>query len=163
LPAMAEAVTMLLDQHPTDKGLIHCVSFKVAQYLMEHVKSPRLLTHTSVDRDAILTTHIEGPDPTVLLSPSMMEGIDLADDASRFQILCKVPYPYLGDEVTKKRMAKNKAWYAYQTAKSIIQAMGRSIRNENDHAISYILDADWEMFYRVNGHMFSHDFVKLLQ
>jgi ATP-dependent DNA helicase DinG len=163
LPAMAEAVSMLLDQHPNEKGLIHCVSFKVAQYLMEHVKSPRLLTHTSADRDAILTTHIEGPDPTVLLSPSMMEGIDLADDASRFQILCKTPYPYLGDQVILKRMAKNKVWYAYHTAKSIIQAMGRSIRNENDHAISYILDSDFELFYQKNKHFFPEDFQKLLQ
>lgn len=162
LPLMAEAVTMLLEQHSNDKGIIHCVNFKVAQYLFENVKSPRLLTHNSENRDAILRQHIEGSEPTVLLSPSMMEGVDLADDASRFQILCKVPFPYLGDVVIKKRMAKNKMWYPYQTVKSIVQAMGRSIRNEKDHAVSYILDADWERFFRMNRGMFPPEFSKAI-
>jgi Rad3-related DNA helicase len=36
--------------------------------------------------------------------------------------------------------------------------MGRSIRNENDYAISYILDTDWERFYRMNKHMFPEEF-----
>jgi Rad3-related DNA helicase len=90
----------------------------------------------------------------------MMEGVDLADDASRFQILCKIPFPYLGDLVIKKRMDKNKQWYPYTTAKSIIQSFGRSIRNEKDYAVSYILDSDWERFYSRNKHMFSEDFNK---
>jgi Rad3-related DNA helicase len=162
LPNLAEAVNLLLQQHPTDKGMIHCVSFKIAQYLVDHVKSPRLITHNSDNRDQVLHDHITGKLPTVLLSPSMMEGIDLADDASRFQILCKVPFPYLGDAVIKKRMEINKAWYNYQTVKSIIQAMGRSIRNDKDHAISYILDSDWDLFFRRNKHMFPSDFVQSL-
>jgi len=160
LPIMAEAVSMLMSQHPNDKGIIHAVNYKIAQYLIEKIKSPRLLTHNSENRDAILKQHIEGSEPTVLLSPSMMEGVDLADDASRFQILCKVPFPYLGDAVIKKRMEKNRAWYPYQTVKSIVQAMGRSIRNEKDHATSYILDADWERFYRMNSVMFPKEFSK---
>jgi Rad3-related DNA helicase len=92
----------------------------------------------------------------------MMEGIDLADDACRFQIMCKVPFPYLGDAVIKKRMEKNRAWYTYQTVKSIIQAMGRSIRNDKDHAISYILDSDWDLFFRRNKGMFPSDFVNCI-
>jgi len=158
LPALREAVNMILEQHPKEKGIIHCVSFKVAQYLMEGIKSPRLLTHNSENRDQVLQSHIKGDQPTVILSPSMMEGVDLADDASRFQILCKVPFPYLGDEVIKKRMERNKSWYSYQTARSVVQAFGRSIRNENDHAISYILDSDWERFYRSNCSMFPKEF-----
>jgi Rad3-related DNA helicase len=57
-------------------------------------------------------------------------------------------------------MEKNRAWYPYQTVKSIVQAMGRSIRNEKDHATSYILDADWERFYRMNSVMFPKEFSK---
>jgi ATP-dependent DNA helicase DinG len=158
LPTMAHAVGMLMEQHEKEKGVIHCVNYRIAQFLIEHVKSPRLLTHTSDNRDAILKLHMESLSPTVLLSPSMMEGVDLADDSSRFQILCKVPFPYLGDAVIKKRMANNKAWYTYQTVKSIIQAFGRSIRNEQDHAVSYILDSDWDRFYRMNGRMFPKEF-----
>jgi Rad3-related DNA helicase len=159
LPAMAEAVRMLLEKHSKDKGIIHCSNYKVAKYINEALGSPRLLMHDSTNRDQMLKFHLESKDPTVLLSPSMMEGVDLFDDNSRFQIICKVPFPYLGDLVVKKRMEKNQFWYPYMTAKSVIQSLGRSIRNENDHAESYILDGDWERFYKMNRNMFPSDFV----
>ena len=68
----------------------------------------------------------------------------------------------MGDEVVKKRMARNKSWYAYQTVKSIIQSLGRSVRNETDHAVSYIIDSDWERFYKNNKYMFPPEFEKTL-
>jgi len=158
LPIMAEAVKMILDKHPNEKGIIHTANYRVAKYLVENVETNRLLTHESSNRDEVLKFHVSSSEPTVLISPSMMEGVDLADDASRFQILCKVPFPYLGDLVIKKRMEKDKMWYPYTTAKSVIQAFGRSIRNEKDHAVSYILDADWDRFYSRNIHMFPQEF-----
>jgi len=160
LPKMAEVVSMLMDQHPNDKGIIHCVSFKVAQYLRQNVKSDRLVIHDSLNRDQVLRDHIDGSRPTVLLSPSMMEGVNLADDASRFQVLCKVPFPYLGDKVVKKRKLRDPKWYPFQTAKAVIQSMGRSVRNENDHAVSYILDEDWDYFFKLNQALFPDDFIK---
>jgi len=159
LPAMSEAVKMLLEKHCNDKGIIHCSNYKVAKYINESMQSSRILMHDSSNRDQMLKLHLESKEPTVLLSPSMMEGVDLFDDHSRFQIICKVPFPYLGDMVIQKRMEKNKFWYPYMTAKSVIQSLGRSIRNENDHAVSYILDEDWNRFYRMNKNMFPPDFV----
>lgn len=158
LPIMCEVVKMLLDKHKDVKGIIHTANYKVSKYLLENLQSERLLTHDSTNRDAILQKHISENNPTVLVSPSMMEGVDLAGDASRFQILCKVPFPYLGDAVIKKRMEANKSWYSYSTAKNVIQAFGRSIRSESDHAESYILDSDWSYFFRKNQHMFPPEF-----
>ena len=158
LPKVAEVVRMLLEKHSKEKGVIHCTNYKVARFIQENVQSDRLMAHDSSNRDEVLKKHIQSSDPTVLLSPSMMEGVDLYDDLSRFQIVCKVPFPYLGDLVVKKRMERNKFWYPYMTAKSIIQSLGRSIRNESDHAVSYILDTDWERFYRNNKSMFPVEF-----
>lgn len=163
LPVVAETIRMLLEKHSKDKGIIHCTNYKVAKYVKENVGSPRLMLHDSLNRDEVLKLHINSPDPTVLLSPSMTEGVDLHDDLSRFQILCKVPFPYLGDLVIKKRMEKNNRWYPYMTAKSVIQSLGRSIRNESDHAISYILDSDWERFYRQNANLFPKEFGLLVR
>jgi len=163
LPVLSEAIKLLLEQHKNEKGIIHCVNFRIAQYLVDNIPSTRLLTHTSENRDEVLKNHIQSDQPTVLVSPSMMEGVDLAGDASRFQILCKVPFPFLGDEVIKKRMEKNRMWYSYQTVKSVVQAMGRSIRNETDYAVSYILDSDWERFFRMNKQMFPEEFTKSIQ
>lgn len=162
LPIMVKAVKVLLDAHKDDKGIIHCGNYRIAQYLFNNVKSERLLIHNPENRETVLNSHITNDKPTVLLSPSMMEGIDLADDASRFQVLCKVPFPYLGDDVVRKRKAKDPSWYGFQTVKLVIQAMGRSVRNETDHATSYILDADWFAFYRRNSSLFPADFSQAL-
>lgn len=159
LPKIAEAVKVLLDHHKNEKGIIHCNTFKIANYIVENVKSSRLLTHTSSTREEIYKYHLNSPDPTVLVSPSMTEGVNLAGDASRFQIICKIPYPYLGDDVVKKRMAARPGWYDYQTAKTIIQSVGRSIRSETDYAATYILDSDWKRFFEKNEKLFSEDFL----
>lgn len=158
LPKIVEVVKMLLEKHNKEKGIIHCTNYKVAKYIQENFSSSRLMLHDSSNRDEVLKRHIQSEEPTVLLSPSMTEGVDLYDDLSRFQIICKVPFPYLGDLVVKKRMERNKFWYPYMTAKSVIQSLGRSIRNQNDFAISYILDSDWEKFFRMNSKLFPKDF-----
>lgn len=154
LPILVEAVKLLLNRHENEKGIIHTVNYKIAKYLAENIKDSRLLTHDASNRDKVLKFHISSETPTVLLSPSMMEGVDLSDNLSRFQIICKVPFPYLGDAVVQKRLEKNQSWYSYATAKSLIQALGRSIRNETDFASTYILDADWQNFYYKNKNMF---------
>lgn len=158
LPKLSEVVTMLLELHKNDKGIIHCTNYKIAKYIHENVKNDRLLIHNSENRDITLINHMQSKSPTVLLSPSMMEGVDLSGDASRFQILCKVPFPYLGDKVIKKRKLLNPKWYIFQTVKSIIQAMGRSVRSDTDHATSYVLDEDWNMFFNINKNLFPKDF-----
>jgi Rad3-related DNA helicase len=158
LPNLAKAVKAILDAHPNDKGLIHCHSYKIAQYLKRNVKSKRLLSHNSEDREKKLKIHTADTRPTVLLSPSMQEGVDLKGDLSRFQILCKVPYPYLGDKLVKKRMNKWKWWYPLQTAKVIVQSVGRSVRSDTDSAVTYILDSDWERFYSKNKALFPKGF-----
>jgi ATP-dependent DNA helicase DinG len=162
MPVMISTVQEILRQHPNDKGIIHCVNYRIARAIKDQLGDKRLMLHESFDRDDVLKAHCESSDPTVLLSPSMTEGVDLAGDRSRFQVICKVPFPFLGDVSVKRRLEKDKDWYAYQTVKTIVQALGRSIRNEKDHAVSYILDADWERFYRMNSSMFPPDFSALL-
>ena len=99
--------------------------------------------------------HIHGKQPTVLLSPSMSEGVDLKGDASRFQILCKVPYPYLGDKLVKKRMYKWKWWYPLQTAKTIVQSVGRMVYviEDKEYSINLFYNLDSEvggLNFRIN-------------
>lgn len=163
LPQLAEAVKVILAAHPKSKGVIHANSYRVAQYLKQNVKDPRLLIHNSFDREQVLDRHMTSKKPTVLLSPSMTEGVDLKDDLSRFQVVCKVAFPYLGDKLVRKRMAKHKWWYGYETAKTMIQSIGRSIRSDTDEATTYILDGDFERFYEQNRRYFPVDFDDLLQ
>ena len=163
LPRMAQAVKAILTQHKNEKGIIHCHSYKVANFLKRNIKSTRLLIHNSENREKVLEKHMKAKKATVLISPSMTEGVDLKGDLSRFQIICKVPYPYLGDKLVRKKMNKWKWWYPLQTAKTIVQAAGRSVRSDDDTAVTYILDSDFEMFYNRNRSMFPKGFKESLQ
>jgi Rad3-related DNA helicase len=140
-------------------AVVHnCVNYRIARYIVDALRNPRLLLHDSTNREEMLRLHAADPGPTVLISPSMMEGVDLVGDLSRFQVLAKVPYPFLGDEVVKRRMALDQRWYAYQTARAVMQALGRSIRSADDFAVSYILDSDWGRFYDQHSGMFPDEF-----
>jgi Rad3-related DNA helicase len=163
LPKISEAVKEILRAHPKEKGIIHCGSYKIAWYIKKNIKSNRLLIHDSFDREAVLSKHISSKEPTVILSPSMTEGVDLKDDLSRFQVICKIPFPYLGDKLIRKKMSKWDWWYDLQTSKTLIQSVGRSVRNENDRAVTYILDSIWERFFKKNHAIFPENFKKSLQ
>ena len=143
--------------------IIDDLSDDKSNLIIENLKDKRILTHDSDNRDRVLWKHENGKQPTVLLTPSMSEGVDLKGDKARFQILCKVPYPYLGDKLVKKRMNKWRWWYPLQTAKTVVQSVGRSIRSMDDHAVTYILDSDWERFYYRNKNMFPKDFRSCLK
>lgn len=157
LPTLAKAVQAIMEHHENEKGIIHTTNYKIARFIADQIASDRIVSHGPDDRDVALRRHFESRRPTVLVSPSMTEGIDLADDLSRWQIIAKVPYPSLSDPLVRKRMRRRERWYAYETAKTIVQAMGRSIRSADDRAVTYVLDSDWERFYAKHASLFPDD------
>ena len=158
LPVMTQMIKEILSNHKNEKGIIHTHSTKIAKYLKQNIKNKRLLIAYGENREEVLNKHINSLQPTVLISPSMAEGVDLKGDLSAFQILCKIPYPYLGDKVVKKKMSRWKWWYSTQTVRTIIQSVGRSIRSEKDKAVTYILDGDWSMIKSRSKNDFPSDF-----
>jgi len=155
LPKISMAIEHIINEHKSDKGLIHANSYKVANYITKHVKHKnRFITHDSSNRIEMYELHLKSKQPTILVSPSLTEGIDLYDDLSRFQIIVKVPFPYLGDNFIVEKMKRVQNWYSWETAKTIIQSSGRSIRNVDDNATTYILDKDFIFFYKQNSNLF---------
>ncbi len=166
LPKMVSTIREIMMQHPDEKGIIHTHTFRIAKVIKAGIRGnlgKRLLIHTSEDREEVLRRHLESSEPTILLSPSMTEGVDLKGDLSRFQIVCKVPYPYYGDPLVRKRMNKWSWWYPLQTSKVLIQATGRSIRSFDDYAVTYILDSDWQQFFGRASRFFPIDFKQRIQ
>ena len=152
-PALFAEVAAILALHHDEKGLIHAPSYAVGRRLAHHlaVQAPRLAERliwieTAEAKPQALELHRASARPTVLLSPSLREGIDLPDDFLRFQIVTKVPYPDLGDPWTAARQARDPRWYAVETAKGLVQAYGRSCRHDGDHGVTYILDAQFKRF-----------------
>jgi ATP-dependent DNA helicase DinG len=155
LPGVVENIKYMLEElHPNEKGIIHCHTYKISNYIQNMIDSDRLLFHTPETREETLNKHTNSKEPTILVSPSMAEGVDLKDDLSRWQVIVKVPYPYMGDKQVKKKMEKDRDWYPYETAKTIIQAVGRSVRSMEDHAVTYILDESWSGFYYRSNYLF---------
>ena len=44
----------------------------------------------------------------------------------------------------------------------IVQSIGRSVRSDSDHAVTYILDSDFDRFLGRNKSIFSDDFKRCL-
>jgi len=155
LPKIAETVELLLEKHKGQRGIIHTVNYETAEYLIGHLNSQRLIMPRGKTRDAEIEYFMKSSqDDLVLISPSLQEGIDLKDDLSRFTIICKVPYASLADDWVKKRMGLSPNWYSEQAVQSIIQMTGRSVRTESDTAVGYILDSDFNWFYKRNKSKF---------
>jgi Rad3-related DNA helicase len=93
-------------------------------------------------------------DDLVLISPSLYEGISLDDDMSRFTIVCKLPFKNLMDPWTKKRLDLSKRWYNNDTATTLVQMTGRSVRSPEDFAVAYVLDSSLSWFLEKNAHLF---------
>ena len=160
LPIMLKMVKQIINEHSKEKGIIHTHNTRIAKYLNENLRSSRTILAYGESRERALKEHLKSKNPTILISPSMSEGVDLKGELSKFQILCKVPFPYLGDKVTKKKMSKWSWWYNTQTVRTIVQSIGRSIRNENDKAVTYILDSDWSRIKSRSKELFPKGFFR---
>ena len=164
LPNIVKTVDFLLGQHQNEKGIIHATSYKIANYIIDNTQCyGRIITHNTKDRMEKLKEHMESDFPSVLLSPSMTEGIDLKDDLSRFQIIVKIPFPSLADKQIVARMQEDKVWYANLAAVTIMQAYGRSVRSKTDHALTYILDSGFRYFLVSNQDLFCQWFKEAIK
>ena len=147
-PKSIEILQKILKRHEGEKGLIHTHSYKCQQYIINHLYSNRLISHGNNNRERVLKFFEEDENPLVLVSPSMSEGVDLPYDKCRFQVIYKIPFPYLGDKQVHMRMKKDQRWYAYKTAMTLMQAYGRGMRAEDDSCVTYILDSDIQMILK---------------
>lgn len=158
LPRMLRMCERILGAHAKEKGLIHCHSYKLGVAIYEHLRknfgSRVLFAKNSQERNTCFEVHQSSSEPTVLLSPSMTEGFNLVEDLARFQILAKVPYPYLGDKQVAAKRDRDPEWYAMQTVMTVIQACGRIVRSDTDTGTTYILDSDFQMLWDKHGGFF---------
>lgn len=151
LPKLASALEDIMNKHEKDRILVHTVSYKVRDYLKNHIASKRIITHATTDRIQVLETFKASNRPLVLLSPSMDRGVDLPDDECRVVVIAKMPYPDLSDPQVNKRVhasADGNTWYAHKTISAIVQMSGRACRSAEDHATTYVLDAQFGKLYK---------------
>lgn len=135
------------------KGIIHAGTYEMMEWLRRDIPDARFIFALPSKRQEALDQHFNSDQPTILVSPSMSEGVDLADEASRFQIIMKVPYPSLHSPVIKQRSVEKPSWYGMKTIQTLLQKYGRSIRNSEDFATTFILDSCFSDVVARYGHM----------
>lgn len=157
-PQLASAIRRIMDMHPTERVLVHTVSYELSKDLFNRLRDTgRAITYTqSQDRDTALR-QLRDSDNGVLLASSLDRGVDLKDDECRVVVVAKCPFPYLGDKQVSARMhlTNGQSWYNVQTIRSMVQMTGRAVRSNDDWCVSYILDKQFvSNLYRRNKMLF---------
>lgn len=151
-PYIKKAIYELCDRFKNQKGIIQTWTYQNAKEIYEEapdeLKSRMLLYDGSKAKQEIIEYHKETEVPTIVIGPTLNEGIDLPGDECRFIILMKMPYPYLGDNLVKAKVKLFPEWYDNETAKTVIQAIGRGNRFHDDWCATYILDGCFGALYK---------------
>jgi ATP-dependent DNA helicase DinG len=164
-----EVQELLFGKHREHKGIIFAGSYKYTKYVVDALSTTmfanRILTHApDIDsRKDVLKQHIESPEPTVIVTPSLTEGIDLKDGLGRFCVILKVPYGDFGDPYVRARKNIDPEWYEGGTATTITQMVGRIVRHQNDWGISYVFDEGFERLRTQYAHLFRNWWLEAVQ
>ena len=144
-----------------DRGMIQTGSYAFAKQLYNeapiNIKQRMLLYNGSKEKTTCIKIH-ELSNNTILVGPSLNEGIDLPGELCRFIIIMKVPYPSLADKLVKEKMKLFPLWYNATTSNDIIQGIGRGVRYNGDWCVSYILDACFWKLYLETQDQYSEEF-----
>jgi ATP-dependent DNA helicase DinG len=141
MPIFVEFMDRLIStKYQKDRGIIHSVSYEYAEFIKEHSKlTERMLFPVSSELVEVISM-LEYREDAIVVSPSVVEGLDLKDDLCRFLIFFKIPWANLGDKWVKTK-SDDSDWYARDAVIRLVQGSGRGIRSETDHAITYVLDS----------------------
>ena len=143
----------------------NCHAYKIGTYLADKLSSTGrvLFCPDAKSRNTVLREHKNNSKPTVIISPSITEGYSFDYDLARFQIIVKMPFPYIGDRRVAIKMETDKDWYMLRTIMTIVQAAGRIVRDYEDSGVTYILDSDFYRIYKQYSKFFPAWFLEALQ
>jgi len=152
----------LIERYPNQKGVIHTSSNEQAFWIMDNLKEYNLLFVGGESRNQVLKEFNESKDAAIIIGASIKDGVDLKGDLCRFQIIFKVPYPQLNEQV-KYRKSLDPSWYFYQAVMAIMQAYGRGIRDKDDYCDMYIIDSNFKNLFEYNRNFFNEYFTEALK
>ena len=145
----------LLTRHAGERGLILTSSksrcWSILDGLSQANRGRVRMCHSTneggLTQEQVIDDHSRTPG-SVLLSSSLWQGADLAGDKSRFQIIAKTPYLNYTEKWARRKKEAEPMWADAHALTKVLQGMGRSVRSENDHAITYVLDTSTHFLVR---------------
>jgi len=146
-------IDKIIDSRLDRKGIIHTSSYKRQQYLVEnsrhsalfHVNTTEAGSPTSV---MIAEAFRAASEPAVLVSPSFTTGWNFPGRECEYQIIAKVPFKRM-DKVNKARAERDPGYLTYATMQEIVQMCGRGMRFPMDRCETFVVDDDFDWFYKM--------------
>jgi Rad3-related DNA helicase len=163
---MKNKVVEIAEKHPDENGIVHSGSYeltiKLLNNLPDEIKNRFVYYTNSQEKEKAIIEFTSQPGK-ILIGPSLLEGIDLFEERSRFQIFLKVPFPSLGDKFVSAKMTYQPEWYDWKTCIQIIQGVGRSVRSQKDWAVTYFLDGCLSDLFRRRRNAFPPEFQRRIK
>lgn len=89
---------------------------------------------------------MDSGEESVLVTAAAKEGVDLAYEKARVQVILKLPIPSLRDPYNISLRRNLPSYFTYLIASSLIQQVGRVVRSKDDWGYTIIYDSavrDW--------------------
>jgi Rad3-related DNA helicase len=133
--------------HEGEKGLIHSVSYPRAEEVADSLDQ-EVIVDEKEKETAALITRWQNSDTDIMVSPTMMAGVDLYEDRCRWQVILKAPFAYAADSRVDYLLNEEYEWdwYFEETAMQMIQAIGRAVRGPEpeEAATCYVIDEKFD-------------------
>lgn len=155
LPKLVPAITALVTRHIGENVLIHTTSNYIRDYLVDNLPfTDQVMTHDTRNRATQLEVFKKSRG-RVMVSPSFDRGVNLFGDECRCVIIVKIPYLNLNDKQVRARLAmpRGQRWYNLRAIQTVMQMAGRAVRSEDDHAVTYILDKQFDSLLARTRHL----------
>ncbi len=130
--------------------LVHSSSYWLSEEILKASKlKDRIVIPKSSEEIMELEENLKPDSGKIIVSPAMLEGVNLPGGIVKCQIIFKLPYASLGDAWVKLKTDRDEGWYKANTLFRVIQASGRIIRGPSDKGEMFILDSSFN--YLINN------------
>lgn len=145
-PSLVKEIKKIAYLHSDEKGVIHTFTYKIANRLKDKFgDDDRFIFHNNkTTNQAIFKFKTTLKNNAILVSPVVYEGVDFPYNQARWQIICKDPFPNVGDKQVSARDNIDYGWIFRQRCLVLSQMYGRSNRAVDDYSITYLLDSNIE-------------------
>lgn len=145
----------------TRKGIVHCVSYDRGANIASRLRD---LGYRSVyapsngrETSNAIRAYLSNPTGGILISPAVTTGYDFADNAARWQILCKAPFPITVNPLVKARSDMDPLYSKSIMIATVEQVRGRGTRNINDWCDTFIVDNLFDVVVNGSPELISED------
>ena len=168
MPHIIDMCNKIINMFPNNRGCILTSSYEMTNLIYEGLdsdKKGRILQYNNSKSKQEILDEYKYCKNSIMIGPSLFDGLSFDDDLCRFLIIVKVPYPDLKSEFIRKKAENNYNWYAGQASLSVIQGVGRGVRSEHDWCYSFILDGCfcglYQQTYKMYGNHISSRLIKI--